>query len=105
MPLPSTPGEIRYGTYTFGVETETTSLSVVPVFDEAGRAVKHNKYTFTIETVLAGADSLDASVRRIVQQLTKPAYPFAYTGRGLGVSVNIGASATRHGVRSRCPAK
>lgn len=90
MPLlPSTPGAIRYGTFTFGAETETTGLSVVPQYDEARRTVIYNKYQFTIETVLAGAPQ-DAAVRAIVQQLTKPAFPFTYTGRGIGVTVNIG---------------
>ena len=72
------------------METVTTGISVVPEYDAAGRTVVHNTYTWTIETYLTGT-ATDAAVRAAVQQLTKPAYPFRYTNRGLGVVVNIGS--------------
>lgn len=83
------PGISKYGGYTFPVETETTGISVVPQYDQAGRTVIHNTYTLTLQSYLTGR-ATDASVRAIVQQLTKPAYPFIYAGRGLGVAVNVG---------------
>lgn len=80
---------ISYGAFRFPVETETTGLSVLPEFDEAKRTVIFNRYIFTIETTLAGR-AIDAAVRNVVRQLTKPGYPFIYGGTGLGVGVNIG---------------
>lgn len=80
---------IRYGNYAFNETALTTGLSVVPRFDAAGRTVVANVYNLTIQTTIGGAP-MDASVRSIVRQLTKPGFPLIYSGTGLGVSVNIG---------------
>ncbi len=79
---------IQYGTFRFPVETETTNLIIRPEWDGAERTAVANTYEITLYTTLANIN--DNQVRAIVQQLSKPAFPFLYQGTGLGVQVNIG---------------
>lgn len=82
-------GVTSYGEYTFPSNVETTSLSVVPQYDQAGRTVVYNRIRIAVRAVLTGT-AIDAAVRAVTQVLTKPAQPLRYTGRGYGLLVNVG---------------
>ena len=85
-----TSAVIRYGAYTFPSNVETTSISVVPQYDQAGRTVIYNRIKLSLRAVVSGT-AIDAAVRAVTQILTKPAYPFVYTGSGYGLVVNVGS--------------
>lgn len=80
---------ISYGAYTFPSNVETTSISIVPQYDAAGRTVIYNRIKLSLRAVLTGF-AIDAAVRAVAQVLTKPAYPFRYVGSGYGLVVNVG---------------
>ncbi|HYH63845.1 MAG TPA: hypothetical protein VD866_04035, partial [Urbifossiella sp.] len=84
------PGRIQYGSYRWPVDTQTTGLVVRPVMDAAGRTVIYNEITISLRARLSGP-LMDTQARLIVQQLSKAAFPFVYTGRGYGLSVNVGS--------------
>jgi hypothetical protein len=84
-------GGISYNGFVFPVETETTDVSVKPVYDQAERTVTASRFSLTIRTII-NADSylaLENTLEAIVVRLTHPAKPFAYRGRGLPITINV----------------
>jgi hypothetical protein len=82
-------GLVRYGGFTFPANTETTGITVIPQYDQAGRTVVYNRIKINLRCVLAGT-AIDVAVRNVVRILSKPAFPFFYAGRGYGLGVNVG---------------
>src|SRR4051794_31718111 len=92
MVLPLSPGVVFYNGYTFPDDTETVSVDVRPVYDQAGRTVVYNAYTFTFRWVLSVSPGTDSTLESLRKRLTTPAGEFHYEGCGLGnLAVNVPA--------------
>jgi len=84
-------GAIVYNGFTFPVETETTDVSVKPVYDQAERTVVASRISLTIKTIINAAtfSALESTIEAIIVRLTHPSKPFVYRGRGLPIAINV----------------
>ena len=85
-----TSAVIRYSSYTFPSNVETTAYHCRPQYDQAGRTTVYNEITLTLRAIITGTN-IDAAVRAVEQVLTKPAYQFVYAGSGCFQSINVGS--------------
>lgn len=87
-----TVGTVSYNGYTFGVETETLGVTIIPVWDAADRTIIGNRYTFKIQSqiIAAAGGSNETTLADIRRLLTTPGGAFTYTSKGLGsIQINV----------------
>lgn len=97
MSLERLPGVTAvYNGHSFGPSAETTNFSLKPMRDPADRTVTDVMYKITIkDTITSGGaegDELDTAllVRTAIENLSKDAGQFEYSGRGFGdLKINI----------------
>jgi hypothetical protein len=91
VPMPFT---IKYGGFTFPVDTQTTAISARDVWDAAGRTIIYVVYSITLKCYIQSDTGTDAKMQIAKIQLHKPAQPFTYVNTG-GSNLRINTTAQR----------
>jgi hypothetical protein len=92
---------LEYNHHVFNETTETTAVSVKPIYDQAGRTVIYSIYSITayerlsfaaVDDSQAEGEAENASrVEAIIAQLSRPAGILKFEGRGYGdLRINVG---------------